>query len=265
MDKKAVFLCVVSLSASTLNAQSPVVTSEFIFIQGGTFTMGSPASEQNRYDNEGPEHQVTVSSFYIGKYEVTQKEYHDAMEINPSEHKGENLPLENITWYETVTYCNERSRREGLILAYTINGENVTWNRNANGYRLPTEAEWEYAAKGGNKHSVFLYAGSGNADSAGWHSSNSGGRSHQVGTKAANALGIFDMSGNVGEMCWDFHSGYSGVAQTDPQGAAAGTYRVGRGGCWFYGAQYLRTGFRAYITPVMRYSFVGFRLARNAE
>jgi formylglycine-generating enzyme required for sulfatase activity len=257
----SVFMCFLPFAVA---AQSRI-TPELIFVQGGTFTMGSPALEHNRYDNEGPEHQVRVSGFYIGKYEVTQKEYQDAMGTNSSEHKGEELPLENITWYEAVAYCNARSLKEGLNPAYAIDGENVSWNRGANGYRLPTEAEWEYAAKGGNNHSAFLYAGNNNADSAGWHSGNSGGKSRPVGTKAANALGLFDMSGNVGEMCWDYHGAYSSAAQTDPQGAVAGTYRVGRGGCWFYGAQYLRAGFRAYITPAMRYSFVGFRLARNAE
>jgi formylglycine-generating enzyme required for sulfatase activity len=109
MDNKAVFFCAAFFLTFILNAQSRAAASEFVFVQGGTFTMGSPASEQSRYDNEGPEHQVMVSSFYIGKYEVTQKEYHDVMGINPSEYKGENLPLENITWYEAVAYCNARS------------------------------------------------------------------------------------------------------------------------------------------------------------
>ncbi|MDR1612251.1 MAG: formylglycine-generating enzyme family protein [Planctomycetota bacterium] len=264
MNKIPVLFLAAFAAATSLYGQSRV-TPELIFIQGGTFTMGSPPNESGRYANEGPQRQVTISSFYLGKYELTQEEYQDVIGSNPGQHQGENLPLENLTWFEALVYCNERSRREGLTPAYDIDGESVTWNRAANGYRLPTEAEWEYAAGGGNRRDAFLYAGSNDADGAGWHSGNSGGMSHRVGMKAANALGLFDMSGNVGEMCWDFHGNYADAGQTNPQGVASGSYRVGRGGCWYYGAQYLRVAFRAHITPSARYGFVGFRLARNAN
>jgi formylglycine-generating enzyme required for sulfatase activity len=234
-----------------------------ILVEGGTFTMGSPASEKMRGSNEGPQHEASVSNFYLGKYEVTQKEWTAVMGTNPSTHKGNDLPVENITWYEAVRYCNERSVKEGLTPAYSINGNAVLWNRAANGYRLPTEAEWEYAAKGGNKDKVtFLYAGSNNADTVGWHNGNST-ESKPIGSKAPNSLGFYDMSGNVGEICWDFHGNYSRERQTDPTGAETGGYHVGRGGCWYYDVQYLRTSFRAYIDPTTRYHMVGFRLARN--
>ena len=218
--------CFIPLLSFAQNLPSMVI------VAGGTFTMGSPVSEQRRGENEGPQHKVTVSNFYLGKYEVTQKEYQAVTGTNPSTHKGDTLPVENITWYEAIRYCNERSAKEGLTPAYAINGKTVSWNRAANGYRLPTEAEWEYAAKGGNKDTfTFLYAGSNNADTVGWHSGNSR-ESQPVGSKASNSLGFYDMSGNVGEMCWDFHGDYSDACQTDPAGASSGGYHVGRGGCW---------------------------------
>jgi len=120
----------------------------FVQIKGGTFTMGSPANEANREEDE-VQYKVTVSSFKMSKYEITQKEYEKVMENNPSYFKGSNLPVEQVSWYDAITYCNKRSVRERLTPVYTINGEDVTWNRNANGYRLPTEAEWEYACRAG--------------------------------------------------------------------------------------------------------------------
>ncbi|MHB9295904.1 putative Serine/threonine-protein kinase Pkn1 [Pillotina sp. SPG140] len=245
-----------------LNAQ---IKEDMVFVEGGTFTMGSPPSERMRGSNEGPQHEVTVNNFYLGKYEVTQKEYQAVTGINPATHKGGNLPVENITWYEAIQYCNALSVKEGLTPVYTIHGTAVIWNHAFNGYRLPTEAEWEYAAKGGNKDAVtFLYAGSNNADTVGWHSGNSS-ESRPAGSKEPNSLGLYDMSGNVGEMCWDFHGPYDAAPQTNPAGAPTGGYHVGRGGCWYYDVQYLRTSFRAYIEPETRYHMVGFRIARNAE
>lgn len=241
------------------------IKEDMVFVASGTFTMGSPPSERMRGSNEGPQHEVTVSDFYLGKYEVTQKEYQAVMWTNPATHKGGNLPVENITWYEAIQYCNALSIKEGLTPAYTIRGAAVTWNHAVNGYRLPTEAEWEYAAKDGNKDAVaFLYAGSNNADTVGWHNGNSR-ESQPAGSKEPNSLGLYDMSGNVGEMCWDFHGAYDTVPQTNPAGAPTGSYHVGRGGCWYYDVQYLRTSFRAYIEPETRYHMVGFRIARNAE
>ncbi|MDR1904615.1 MAG: formylglycine-generating enzyme family protein, partial [Treponema sp.] len=199
-----------------LNAQ---INEDMVFVEGGTFMMGSSPSERMRGSNEGPRHEVTVSNFYLGKYEVTQKEYQAVTGTNPATNKGGSLPVENITWYEAIQYCNALSVKEGLTPAYTIRGTTVAWNRAANGYRLPTEAEWEYAAKGGNKDVVtFLYAGSNNADTVGWHNGNSS-ESQPAGSKEPNSLGLYDMSGNVGEMCWDFHGPYHAAPQTDPAGA----------------------------------------------
>jgi formylglycine-generating enzyme required for sulfatase activity len=133
----------VSESSSQGSPQNSLVN-----IEGGAFMMGSPPEEVGRYDNE-TQHQVMVSSFYIGKYNVTQKEYMEVMGLNPSKFRGDNMPVENVSWLDAVQYCNRLSQRENLTLAYTINGEQVSWNRDANGYRLPTEAEWEYACRGG--------------------------------------------------------------------------------------------------------------------
>jgi formylglycine-generating enzyme required for sulfatase activity len=260
---KNIFLCYIfALAPFVCFAQE---TANMILVEGGSFTMGSPSSELNRGGNEGPQHDVSVSNFYLGIYEVTQKEWSTVMETNPSYNKGDNLPVENITWYEAVQYCNARSVKENLIPAYSINKNVVDWNSAANGYRLPTEAEWEYAAKGGNKDKVtFLYAGSNTADTVGWHSGNSK-ESQRGGRKAPNSLGFYDLSGNVGEMCWDMHGTYNTAPQIDPHGASSGGYHVGRGGCWYYDVQYLRTSFRAYIDPSTRYLMVGFRLARNVD
>jgi formylglycine-generating enzyme required for sulfatase activity len=231
----------------------------FILVEGGTFTMGSPLSEADREDDETP-HQVTVTSFYMGKYEVTQKEWVEVMGSNPSYFKGDDLPVEQVDWYEAVEYCNKRSIKEGLTPAYTVSGTDVTWNGEASGCRLPTEAEWEYAARGGSGAAYQIY--SNDADSVGWYSGNSGGKTHQIGTKQPNGLGIYDMSGNVWEWCWDWYDDYPTAPQTDPLGAVTGDDRVIRGGGWDFNVQCL--ALRGNNYPSGRYSFLGFRLVRPA-
>jgi len=229
-------------------------------VQGGTFMMGSPANEPDRDDNEGPQHQVTVSGFYMGRYEVTQKEYQEVMGTNPSNFKGDNLPVENVSWYDAIEYCNERSRREGLTPAYSRNGDNVTWNRSANGYRLPTEAEWEYACTG----TTGAYnTGTVISDNTGWYDTNSGRRTHPVGQKPANAWGLYDMHGNVYEWCWDLYGYYSNESQTNPSGAVTGTDRVLRGGYWNSYGRDLRSAYRNYSNPNYRSNILGFRLVRS--
>ena len=137
-----------SLSGETINNDVEIGEDGLILINGGTFEMGSPETEMQREEDE-TQHEVTVSDFYIGRYEVTQSEYEEVIGENPSNFKGENLPVENVSWYDAIEYCNKLSKKEGLTLVYTIDGENVSWDRSANGYRLPTEAEWEYAARAG--------------------------------------------------------------------------------------------------------------------
>jgi formylglycine-generating enzyme required for sulfatase activity len=257
---------------------------EFVFVEGGTFQMGSPASEADRKDNETP-HQVTVGSFYMGKYEVTQKEWREVMGNNPSDFRGDSLPVESVSWYDAVEYCNRRSQKEGLSPAYTIvkdrsdpNNRNtddsvrwqVTWNRNADGYRLPTEAEWEYACRAGTT-TPFNTGNNIGADIANYdgnHPYNNGSKGvyRQTTTAAGsfppNPWGLYDMHGNVWEWCWDWYEAYASGAQTDPTGAGAGAYRVLRGGSWYSDAVELRSAVRGLATPSDRSRILGFRLVR---
>jgi formylglycine-generating enzyme required for sulfatase activity len=233
-------------------------------INGGTFAMGSPGSEPERNDSE-LQHRVTVSSFYLGRYEVTQREWWEVMGYNPSEFGGDDLPVEKVSWYEAVEYCNARSWNEGLTPAYTINGEHVTWNRNANGYRLPTEAEWEYACRAGT--TTPYYTGN-SVSGAGWHKGNSGGKTHPVGQRQPNAWGLYDMHGNVDEWCWDWGGEYPRGAQTDPTGTGTGPHRVIRGGSWWTPESFLRSAWRWFrgsgADPMAQSGFIGFRVARSA-
>jgi formylglycine-generating enzyme required for sulfatase activity len=265
-----VFMAIAAVGAQDRNAD------EFVFIRGGTFTMGSPASEPERGTDE-TQHRVTVGDLYIAKSPVTQREWTAFMGNNPSEFKGDNLPVENVTWFDTVRFCNARSTREGLTPAYTISGETVAWNRSANGYRLPTEAEWEYACRAGTTTPFNI--GNNITDKEancynnyGYNNNSSGrvtggyiGRTTLVNGYQANGWGLFDMHGNVADWCWDWYGEYSTVAQTNPTGPATGTLRVNRGGGWNDFPKHIRSAYRA-ATPPGNGSFnLGFRLARNAQ
>jgi formylglycine-generating enzyme required for sulfatase activity len=230
-----------------------------VFVEGGTFQMGST----NGAGDERPVHAVTVKSFYMGKYEVTQKEWVAIMGSNPSSFKGDNLPVERVSWNEAVEYCNKLSLKEGLTPAYRGSVDSLVCNFNASGYRLPTEAEWEYAAKGGNKDYIsYEYSGGKGVDGVAWYSGNSGNKTHPVGTKQPNSLGLYDMSGNVWEWCWDWKGNYSSGSQTNPVGASSGAYRVSRGGSWYNGAAGVRSALRFDYTPSGRNNALGFRLVR---
>ncbi len=238
-----------------------VINSDFVLVEGGTFTMGDTRGEGQ--SDEVPTHQVTLSSFYIGKYEVTQTEYQAVMGSNPSYFSGSDKPVEQVTWYNAVEYCNARSIQEGLTPCYNT----TTWacDFSANGYRLPTEAEWEYAARGRTNDPDYLYAGSDDINSVAWYTSNSGSTTHNVGTKTPNSLGLYDMSGNVWEWCNDWYGSYSSSAQTDPVGSNSGSYRVLRGGGWLYDADYCRVALRYINIPFGSSNVVGFRVTRAAE
>jgi formylglycine-generating enzyme required for sulfatase activity len=254
-----------------------------IYVPGGTFTMGK--TKGSGYNHELPTHSVTLNSFYIGKYEVTQGEYKAIVGYNPASGYGvgNNYPVYNVNWYDAIKYCNLRSMNEGLTPVYSISGStnpanwgsvpsssNITWNAavcnwNGNGYRLPTEAEWEYAARGATNSPDYLFSGSDNIDNVAWYDDNSDSEVHLVGCKDANRLGLYDMSGNVWEWCWDWYdaSYYSSSPSNNPRGPANGLYRVLRGGCWYHGLSNCRVACRNDSDSVAgRYSNVGFRICR---
>ena len=212
-------------------------------VEGGTFTMGATGNKKDSYKDERPAHQVTLSSFSIGKYEITQEEWQTVMGNNPSYFKSAKRPVENVSWND----CQEFIRKLN-----TMTGKR---------FRLPTEAEWEYAAKGGNRGNDYKYAGSNNSDFVGWYSTNSGNCSHEVGRKSSNELGLFDMTGNVLEWCQDWYSFYSSNSQTDPTGPSSGSFRVLRGGCWDSSVYGIRVSNRVSSKPGNSSNCLGFRLA----
>ncbi|MCF7920958.1 MAG: formylglycine-generating enzyme family protein [Candidatus Cloacimonetes bacterium] len=228
-----------------------------IHIPDGTFQMGSI----NYYDSAKPVHQVTVSDFYMGKYEVTQGEYQAVMGKNPSYFKnaGLNAPVEQVIWYDAVDYCNKLSEKEGLKMCYSCSGDNISCDFSANGYRLLTEAEWEYAACGRNKSKGYKYSGSNDVSQVAWYEDNSGSKTHRAGSKQANEMGIYDMSGNVCEWCWDWYGNYNSSALTDPRGEYVGSNRVYRGDGWRGDAGWCRVAFHYGSAPGYSSGSMGFR------
>lgn len=254
----------------------------FVLIEGGSFQMGSPDSEPWRSEDE-TQHSVTVSDFYISPYELTQADFQMVTDGNPSSFSGENLPVENISWLDAIFYCNARSELEGLTPAYTVDGQNVTWNREANGYRLPTEAEWEYACRAGtttpfntenspsadevNYYGHYPYEIEGNYFSQGDLDTQPGQYREttvEVGSFAPNAYGLYDMHGNVSEWVWDYYGSYSTEEQTDPTGPETGSLRVYRGGGWNDFAKNMRSAYRATLEQDHGSFNIGIRLVRNA-
>ncbi len=212
-------------------------------VEGGTFTMGATSEQgSDAFRDENPTHQVTLSTYYIGKYEVTQAEWQAVMGTNPSRFKGENLPVENVSWFD----CQEFIRKLNELTGKQ--------------FRLPTEAEWEYAARGGNKSNRTKYAGGSDIDNVAWYWDNSNKTTHPVGQKRANELGLYDMSGNVFEWCQDWFGDYSSASQTNPQGPATGRRSVLRGGSWYDDARHCRLSYRDDRGPGYGH-YVGLRLA----
>ena len=238
------------------------VSEDFVFVEGGTFLMGSTSGD----NDERPVHTVTLNNFYICKHEVTQAEWKAVMGSNPSYFSGDNRPVEKVSWNAAIEYCVRRSLAEGLTPCYRGSEGNFTCDFSANGYRLPTEAEWEYAAQGGNKSYIGTkYSGSNDIDSVAWHNGNSGSVTHDVMTKLPNVLGIYDMSGNVWEWCWDWYGNYSSSDQTNPVGASSGSGRVVRGGSWYYYASNCCVANRYYDSPGNTYYYHGFRVVRSSS
>jgi len=249
-----------------------LTTDGFVRVEGGTFTMGSPAGEPTRFSNEA-QRQVTLSSFYMGMHPVTQAEYQEIMGSNPSHFVGPNLPVERVSWFDAVLFCNRLSEERGLTPVYTINGQTITWDRTANGYRLPTEAEWEYACRAGTSTpfntGANITTDQANYDGSRPFNNNPRGVSRQrtspVGSFAPNAFGLYDMHGNVGEWVWDWNVEYARGELTDPMGAASGFHKVFRGGSWNHAADFLRSSRRGGNIPTTRSADLGFRLVRNAD
>jgi len=242
--------------------------------------MGALDDDDEAYDSEKPRHKVTLTrDFLMGKYAVTQALWDSVMGSDPSYFKGANRPVECVSWFDVVDFCNKLSVLEGLEPAYTINGRDVTCNWSAKGYRLPTEAEWEYSARGGQYHK---YAGSDNVDEVAWYDDNSRSETHPVGQKKPNGFGLYDMSGNVWEWVWDWWSDdYSTETSNsvsvenqldstennldsveNPTGNPTGSYRVYRGGSWGSYPEYVRTSYRSYDDPTAQNSDLGFSFCR---
>lgn len=253
-----------------------------IFIKGGTFTMGSAENEAWRGEDE-IQHQVSISDFYMSPYEVTQEEYQEVMGENPSTFSGNDLPVENVTWYDAIDYCNKRSELEGLTPVYIVSDGKVSWNRSADGYRLPTEAEWEYAARAGtttpfntetsisaqeaNYYGHYPYQIEENYFSQDELDTQPGEYRETtipVGSFKANQWGLYDMHGNVEEWCFDYYGAYDISQQQDPAGPSTGTFKVARGGGWNDFAKHLRSAYRTSFVPEHSASNIGFRVVRNA-
>lgn len=220
------------------------VSFKMIRVECGIFTMGATSEQgSDAWDKEKPTHQVTLSSFSIGETEVTQELWQAVMGSNPSYFKGPKRPVEQVSWDDCQTFIREL---------------NKLTRRN---FRLPTEAEWEYAARGGLKSNHTKYAGSSSIGDVAWYDGNSGNQTHDVATKRANELGLYDMSGNVWEWCQDWYGDYSSSSQTNPKGAFSGSGRVCRGGGWGYNARNCRVSIRYSFAPSYRYDGLGMRLA----
>ena len=266
----------------------------FVLIPAGSFKMGS----KDGYDDNKPVHEVTITKpFYMGKYEVTQAEYEKYCSYagsnspNSSYGDGNNYPAYYVSWYDAFVYCNKRSMAEGLTPCYSISASTdpddwgevpysyddpscTTWDAatcdfKANGYRLPTEAEWEYAARAGdNTVDSLTYSGTSDVNKLGeyaWYKDNSNSTTHEVGTKLPNAFGLYDMSGNVYEWCWNwFTSEYDENTEggNNPTGSSSGSYRVIRGGSWHHNSDYCAVSCRSNCYPISR--FLGFRVVRSA-
>lgn len=281
----AFLLSVLAAVAAHPAAPAPDPAPAMVLIPGGTFR--HPGSNFHG-------HGVTVSDFYLGKFEVTQREWHEVMDHNPSQFQGDSLPVDRVSWFDCIEYCNRRSLREGLTPCYTVDQsapdphnanpeDNVKWivtlNPGADGYRLPTEAEWEYAAGGGQLSRGQRYSGGDDLATVGWYWQNAGdtpltgswhwprleanrNRTHPVGSLPPNELGLHDLSGNVREWCWDW-LGEPATATTDPRGPIGGFVRVWKGGGWMGGDFCCEPSFRSGFEANGVGTDQGFRLCRT--
>lgn len=237
---------------------------ELIKVEAGIFIMGSDSTEKE----ESPPHEVELSSFLIGKYPVTQELWLEYIGKTNSYNKGDRKPVEQVRWIDSIAFCNVLSKSEGLNPCYLKKGKYLHFDIHANGYRLPTESEWEFAARGGVESKGFLYSGSNNPFDVGWFKDNSDKRTHDVGLLKPNELGIYDMSGNVYEHCWDIYKPYTKDKRKDPiisEYCKESERHVLRGGnCHGFSNRLRCTSRRNGLYKDFIQDFVGFRIARNA-
>lgn len=269
-------LCRMPFSAENVTAESAVKASDgFIKIKGGKFTMGSPEKEAEREKDE-VQHTVTVRGFYMSPTEVTQEQYEKVTGRNPSERKGKNLPVTNVSWYDAVRYCNRMSKAAGLKKAYAIKGNKVVWDKTADGYRLPTEAEWEYAARADTKTPFsfgdYVYDKDANCYNAYGYNNNASGnwvndyleKTVKVKSYPKNANGLYEMHGNAAEWVWDWYGSYGKKAVKNPAGPAEGRFKVARGGAWNDFPKHIRSAYRSANAPDVGTYGIGIRLVRGA-
>ncbi len=238
-----VFALLLPLASNAQKAKAPNI--EMVFVKGGTFMMGCPDAQTDCEDDERPAHQVTLSDYSIGKYEITQAQWRAVMGKNPSAFSGcDDCPVEQVSWLDATDFCKKLSKLTGKK------------------YSLPTEAQWEYAARGGSKSKGYIYAGSNSVEEVAWYGANSDKRTQKVGTKQANELGIHDMSGNVWEWCLDRYDEnyYKSSPAKDPKGSKDGMFMLLRGGGWYRNALLCRVADRSYANPTSNPDDIGFRV-----
>ncbi|MCL2719766.1 MAG: formylglycine-generating enzyme family protein [Treponema sp.] len=267
--------------SATVSKNAFIDLKKFVLLEGGSVNIGSPITEKKRNDDEGPQFNATISSFYMGKYPVTQSEYLAVMRKNPSNFPGDDHPVDMVCWYDAVEYCNRLSKSDGLSPAYSLSGSTDpdTWGEqgskwdsiiivlDSNGYRLPTEAQWEYACRAGTTTPFYtgenITSAQANYNGTSPYTGDPGEyikKTTPVGSYPPNSWGLYDMHGNVWEWCWDWKENYEPGNKTDPTGPQSGKYRAERGGSWCSGGSNIRSACRSYDFPSIKGYNDGFRL-----
>lgn len=272
MKKVALYSILLLLSFLFFEFKMSAIENDLIQVKGGNFKMGSKKADRSAESDEQKEHNVALNTFEISKFEVTVWEWKQFIKANklkmpetPTWGWQDNYPINGVTWNEAIAYCNWLSNKEKLQACYSKKGPNFICNFKANGYRLPTEAEWEFAAKGGTVSKNYRYSGSSTLEDVAWYKTNSKGSPHTVGTKLPNELGIYDLSGNVWEWCWDWYNKdfYMQEKSDNPKGPEMGERKAVRGGSWDSQPNYVRPSNRISTIPSKSHEFYGFRVARS--
>ena len=252
------------ISEPNNSTEESISPPEMVFVEGGEFLMGS-----NNYSgrkDEFPVHKIILNDFYISIYEVNVKIWKDIMGII-SRKSDTFKPLSRVNWNEAIQFCNKLSEKFGFTPVYTINGTKILYNPEADGYRLPTESEWEFAAKGGNFSRDFKFSGSNDPNSVAWTGDDKRKKPQPLGVKKPNELGIYDMSGNLAEWCWDYYDKdyYKYSEYENPTGPKKGRVRILRGGSWIFNSIFAKTTYRLSDNPDTKNYHYGFRLVRSAK